>query len=271
MLRNAHKPPTLSRGLWRAVAAFAITPSLMFAATVQQPIGHLGSVTMTQTNAQEWTKIAIPVILRQPVVIGGPISRSNTHPVTLRLRAVTSEGFEAQIDEYDYLDGSHPQESWAWWALERGVQQLPSGQRAEAIITGASGSAWTSVPFQAGFTSTPVVFAQITSVNDSKAAVVRVRNITQSGCEIILQRQESLATTHPLETVHLIAVTSGSAPTLSVASTGNKVTNKSYALSTTAFGANPLLLAAMQSSNNLDTASVRLVGRTTKNVSINIE
>jgi len=81
-------------------------------------IFEVGSVTAVQTTGQTWHSVSLQHSYTNPVVVMGVPSFNGPDPVTMRIRNVTNNRFEYQIDEWDYLDGGHIAETIAYMVME---------------------------------------------------------------------------------------------------------------------------------------------------------
>ena len=61
-----------------------------------------GLLEVNQASSSDWHSVFFnQTFSASPVVVLGPLSFNNAHGATLRVRNVTSTGFEFQIDEWD--------------------------------------------------------------------------------------------------------------------------------------------------------------------------
>ena len=158
--------------------------------------------------------------------------------------------------------------------MESGSYELEDGTRVEAgrFDTGAV-SSFAKVNFAQPFNVTPVVFASTNTFNESDAVTVRMRKISASNFQIMLQEQEKNAKSHAVETISYIAWEPSSGEIdgmrFEVAGTGNSVTHKEYHIG---FGpdydAEPVFLSDMQTTDGGDTANVRCKNKTASGVDI---
>jgi hypothetical protein len=187
------------------------------------------------------------------------------------VRNVTSTGFEFQIKEWDYLDGTHASEQVSWMAIEAGKHTLANGQVVVAGSTTAS-SAASSVNFGAsGFTSKPLVLAQVASENQAAAMTERVGAVGTNGFKLSLEQQEANSGTILPETVHWIALEPGSGTGGGlIAGTIDPVTNTATTLTLpgTSVTDHFAFLADLQTIRGSDPATLRLSGVMVDGVSI---
>ncbi len=80
-------------------------------------IGETGSLNISHA----WAYVSLKKTYSKPAVIFGGISRNGGQPVTVRLRNVTSNSFEVNLQEWDYLDGSHAVENVSYLVVEGGL------------------------------------------------------------------------------------------------------------------------------------------------------
>ncbi|MEM6422090.1 MAG: VCBS domain-containing protein, partial [Pseudomonadota bacterium] len=219
-------------------------------------VGEAGILTFFQPDRSTWLRVDFATEIEDPTVVMGPLTGRGGQPATLRVRDVTETGFEVQIDEWEYLDGYHIEESVSWLAVSAGTHQLADGRiLAAGTTTGRDG--WSDHGFDVSFDTVPVVVAQVTSVNDADTATVRLRDVTDSGFSHRLQEEEAADGRHGAESLSWIAVETGSDDVLA-GRTGNTVADRYGRLDFgDAFDTTPAFLAAMQTTNGGDTATVR--------------
>jgi hypothetical protein len=209
-------------------------------------------------------------------VVAKPISYNGAAPSVVRIRNVTSAGFEIRVQEWDYLDGSHSLEEISWLAVERGHWTLDGGAQVEAgdISTDSCGVAsFDSVTFLEGFSTTPVVMTSVATVNESDAVATRNRDVTTTGFEVTMQEQESNVQSHASESISYIAWEAG---TGNVSGMDYEVGTESVpdqAWATIGYGpfvSVPVFLADMQSTDDTDPCNVRYQNKTAGTVDVRV-
>jgi hypothetical protein len=167
--------------------------------------GEVGRVAVNQTDGAQWHSVNLINTYNDPVVIMQPSSYNGGDASTIRLRHVTSSGFEFQIDEWDYLDGGHTTETMGYIVMDAGAFEFDDGTRVEVgkVLVDHE---FTAVSLSQTFAQTPVVLSQSQTANDSSAIVTRQRNIGGGGFEVKLQEEEANDQIHAYETVGYIAV-----------------------------------------------------------------
>jgi len=176
-------------------------------------IGEVGLASNDTGGSDAWNSLSFVNEYDDPVVAMGPPSYNGSQPTTLRARNVSSGSIEYQLDEWEYLDGRHASEEVPFAVVESGRHTLSDGASLEASQRQVKHN-WRSVTFSEAFEGTPTVLVNRTSTNYEKAAVPRVRNVTNRGFEVRLQKEEAesdaLDTT---ERVGWIAIERGSGDT----------------------------------------------------------
>ena len=186
---------------------------------------EMGSVTVQDTFVSPtWTVVSFsqPFSTR-PVVVALP-TNDGGDPATLRIRNVTTTGFEIVQTEPSANDGPHPAMTTAYLAAEPGSHVLPDGNRlivlehsTTSFASQSLGSNWDSVPFPDVFVANPAVVAAIqTTANESQNPPstpsvpfmdVGVRNPNTATVQVTLERAESTAGTVTFpERIGIIAV-----------------------------------------------------------------
>ena len=203
--------------------------ALLVAAGLTAPAGafelEMNTLTVNDTfGVQSWTSVSFlqpfdtrPLVLVLPTQQGGD-------PATLRIRNVTTTGFEVVQTEPTANDGQHVTMNTAYLAIEPGDHVLPNGTRIAAIEVATSafanrliGTSWQTAAFPTAFTATPTVVAQIQTMNNEtgnppNASSVPfmdagIRNVTNGSLQLTLERAESVAgTVTSSERVAVVAI-----------------------------------------------------------------
>ncbi|EEE37053.1 vcbs repeat domain protein [Rhodobacteraceae bacterium KLH11] len=224
--------------------------------TAPTPIGESGTVSVAQTGPDQWHSVSFSAAISNAVVVLGPVTNVDGDPVTTRVRNVTDTGFEFQIDEWDYLDGIHGLESLGWLAVSAGTHELESGQK---IVAGTASVSTGFTQLNYGETLVnPILFSEVTSVNETDAVTTRMRNVTNTGFQAQIEEQES-GGAHIAETVSWIALESGAGAGFEAFRTADQLDERVDRFDfTTSFASAPVLLADMQSTDGGDTSTVRM-------------
>ncbi len=237
-----------------------------------------GTVTIDQASSATWHTVTFDQSIADAVVAMMINTSSGANPTTVRVRNITDDGFEFQMDEYDYLDGAHVTETLSWVAVAEGEHTLSDGSIVKAGTTteDAAGSSNVSFGGSAAFTGAPVLLTQVSTVNEDTAITSRVQNIDATGFNLRLREQEAGAgpngTAHATETVGWIAIQAGDGTLLNAGTSGDGVTHNT---ATVGHGGgaftDPAFVAQMQSRDGNDTATVRGVAVTATDAQFFIE
>ena len=207
-----------------------------------------------------------------PRVVAGPPSFAGGQACTTRLN-VGAASFEHLIQEWEYLDGPHANESLGYLALEDGAQTI--GSLAAEAGTASVSTGWTTVSFSQSFGAAPVVIAQVGSSNEATAVTTRIRNVTASSFQVQLEEEEANAQSHAAERVDWVANETGSTTfdgnSLVVGVTGNTVDEVWEAINFGASISGATFIAAMQTTNGGDTASLRHRNLTASSVEVQVQ
>ncbi|SMD32846.1 Por secretion system C-terminal sorting domain-containing protein [Reichenbachiella faecimaris] len=232
--------------------AYVLTP-------LELTIGEVGKITNDQVDGSEWTSVSLTNTYTNPVVIMSPLSYENGQPATLRVKDVTSSSFKYQIDEWDYLNGSHSEENFFYLVVEAGVYELDGGVTLQAGAT-SSDDDWASVAFTESFSTTPLVFAQTVTYNDAAALTTRIRWIDNEAFDLKVQEEEGSDNEHALETVAWLALSEGVGNigrTYEVNGTSRNYDHIFFEKYLTNTYDDPLLFAHMQTSYGSDACALR--------------
>jgi hypothetical protein len=180
------------------------------------------------------------------------------------MRNVTSTGFEIRIQEWDYLDSVHGQETVGYLVVERGRHTLGGNVHIEAgsKVTDQTKN-FVTVSFSQSFTVVPVVLTAVTSVNEAAAVTTQVQNVTTSSFQVRMQEQKKSTQSHAAETITYIAWTPSSGTLagdliFEVQKTPDEMTHQWKTLAfLEGFTAIPVFLADLQTTDGSDPASLR--------------
>ncbi len=157
----------------------------------------------------DWKKFYFGSIFEEnPLVIFGPSSYVNKDAMTNRIKSLTKEGFDFQLNKWNYVTTStFRDETISYFAIPAGSHQFGNiqAQAASASVT----SVWKAVNFSTAFETVPIVFTTQTTNNSSFPQTVRIRNVTKTGFEVALQKEEKVTATSPREYFSYVALTPG--------------------------------------------------------------
>lgn len=237
-------------------------------------IGEAGVVVQDQSGAGQWHRVEFDTALDDPSVVMGGFSGNGSAPYTVQLRNVSSTGFEFQIDEWDYLDGSHEAESISWLAIEAGTHRLADG-RVISAGDASVGDGFERIGFGDGmFDSAPVVLGQSVGTGNSMAVTDRIQSVSSTGFEASLFQQEARAGAIASQDFDWIAIEQGgSASTGALAGTtglavGHRATEIDFegSFDTGDFA----FLTDIQTGRGLDTATLQTVAIDTDTVVLRV-
>ncbi|MEM7431105.1 MAG: hypothetical protein AAF351_04095 [Pseudomonadota bacterium] len=188
----------------------------------------MGAVTVQDTSVvSTWTTVTfIQPFPTTPLVFALP-TNEGTDPSTIRVRNVTTTGFEIVMVEPSANDGPHAAMNTAYLAIEPGDHTLPDGTQLSAFTHITSSFAnrfisttWDTVPYPSPFTATPAILAQIQTVASESGTPpatssipfmdAGIRNVGTGTFQTTLDRVESTAgmVSSP-ETIAILAIDAG--------------------------------------------------------------
>lgn len=220
-----------------------------------------------------------------PAVVAKPATYNGGDPMVVRIRNITSSGFEIRPQEWDYKDGGHTTEQLFYVAADKGNYQvnLAAGDKIDVDAGGVAGfdrmchNGAATISFGTGFSTFPVVFSGIASFADATAVTTRNESVSSTGFGTCMQEQESNGgAQHGDETLNYVALAraSGSLPLSGVTvSTGALVeigdsggSNIDDSWDTidfdASFGDPPAVVMDMQTLNGSDPAVLRVANNT---------
>lgn len=167
-------------------------------------IGEAGSISRRQSNALQWHTVNLTEVHASPVVIMNLVTYAGKQPTHVRLRNVGPSSFEFQLEEWDYLDGSHIEEQLHYVVLQSGIHELP-GQRNLEVGRVMANHQFQYVPLR-GVIDDPVVLSQSQTYEDAEAIVTRQTDADDYGFFVKVQEEEGNRRAHPEEGIGYIAI-----------------------------------------------------------------
>ena len=247
-------------------------------ATMLGPLAafEAATISLVQPSKASWTEITFEKAFPEtPAVVMGPLSYNGTDPATVRIRNVSTKGFQFQIDEWDYRDGSHIEESLSYLAAQPGQSDLEGAPIVAGTLQDVAGTLQ-AFKFETAFKAPPVILFQVEANDSSPALVVRPRRITTTGFELRIQAEEKNRSRLKPHTIHFIAFEPGqylqpNGQPILVASSPDKVTHAWHRLEFPTSYSEPVFLAHMQTTGGGDTAALRHRNLESTGVQIRIE
>ncbi|GAA5144269.1 hypothetical protein GCM10023213_34100 [Prosthecobacter algae] len=224
---------------------------------------EVGDVIVTQASATTWTPVTFATSYTNPVVVTGPLSYRSSTSMTIRVRNVTTTGFEFQVDRWDHhsTQSHNIAEKLSYLVMESGTYAIGGTLWQAGAKTGVTQTG-TSQALASGFPAAPVLFCQVTTVADAQAVQSRVSAVTASSFAVELDESEIDTTPHAAETVHWVAMTQGSSNFFTTrmrfqAGTGTNIDSSFRTRTFSRPHADPYLFASMQTKNDTDPATLR--------------
>jgi Ca2+-binding RTX toxin-like protein len=238
-------------------------------------IGESGVESAVQTNSSLWHTVTFSASILNPIVKMSSMTNNDGDPYTIRVRNLTETGFEWQIDEFDYLDGSRSvAEEISWLAIEEGTHTLDNGAVIQAGRTTATNENQTTVTFNSAFGSAPVVLSQVMTDNDSAAVVTRNRNASTTNFQVNMLEEEDADGTHATEEIGWIAIEAVGSPASGFL-VGATTATVDETVTTINFGGTfdnvPVFVHDQQTTNGGDTSYSKADGVTTTTARVLIQ
>ncbi len=145
-----------------------------------------------------WTPVTFTTPFETvPVVFVSQLNSSTIHPLTARVRNVTTTGFEVKLQKESAIKTSISKESVAYLAVTQGTgtvndQKLIVGKTADNVI---KTTGYTKIDFGATIED-PVFIAQMQTCNDDTVtAVIRTLSLSTTFANVTKQRERSTGVT----------------------------------------------------------------------------
>ncbi|MEM9007334.1 MAG: choice-of-anchor Q domain-containing protein [Cyanobacteria bacterium P01_F01_bin.86] len=268
-------PSTDQRGVMRDsqidVGAFESQP---ISQPTSENIGEYGTLNLNH----EWQTISLDEAYVDPVVIVSDPTLNGKDPAAIRLRNITDNTFQIRLQEANYKDGWHTNESVSYLVMEAGDWTLSDGTRISAGTYNSNrltSQGFDSVNLK-DFGKTPTVLSQVQTFNGSDWVTTRTKGQSSKGFQLAMQEEEALnAGSHVNETIGWLAVDQGESSdgdTLLQGGTTGQNYNQNHATVTfeQGFDSAPAVIAKLGSYQGGDTANVRLNDITSEGFGIGV-
>lgn len=177
------------------------------------PDTSVDSVLLGQVSLDpHWLTVTLDGAPPLPVVILGPPTYYGGDPGVVRLMSVSSTGFEARFQEWDFRsrdfgDRAHALEKVSYLVLEQGRHLMNDGSiwEVSTFLAGGTGD-WHPVVFMEPFRATPYLFLTAQTSDGGQAISLRARNVTADGFEGALLEEEALMDGHAPEVIGYLAI-----------------------------------------------------------------
>lgn len=208
-------------------------------------------------------------VFNKAVAFVTPLTQNGKDAASVTISSVTTTGVDLRVEEPDSYDGTHVREDFSLMTFEEGSWNLADGTKIEVgttFIPAGVTERFFTVNFEQAFKEAPIVVVQLQTDNDPDWAIARVRNVTETGFQFALQEQEANDLFHAAdEILGWFAIDAADADGLIdwdglVAQTFRTTANQVPGTQTfdAALGLDPLISAAMNTTNGTDPAVLRL-------------
>ncbi|MCG8672037.1 MAG: LamG domain-containing protein [Pseudomonadales bacterium] len=160
-------------------------------------------------SPSQFTSVTFQQVYEYPPAVFALVDDGNTEPTYVRIRNVTTTGFEAvPVEPPDTVDASDLNSTIHYLAVTYGNHTFPDGTAIQVSSVDISnfqtklngGSSWLGLNFSSAFSSTPAVVAGIQTMNNEAShtpgspslpwLATAIRNVNASGMDLALERAE---------------------------------------------------------------------------------
>ncbi|WP_209428052.1 CARDB domain-containing protein [Pararhodobacter sp. SW119] len=248
-----HTAETVDYFVFKKAGTISAAPIHTFAETGTLTLNH---------NAQT---VTLQRSYEKPVVIAFVATENGADPVNVRIGDVSANKLTLQLQEPNYLDGWHTNETVNYMVVEAGTWILPDGTILEAGTLNSnqlSSNRFESVVFDAEFDSAPVILSQVQTFNGGDFVTTRQRSADSDGFQLTMQKEEALNSGgHVTETLGWVAIEAGSGTAGDVSWLAGSTSGVTHANASVGIGASVAggakVIAALSSFAGADSAWVR--------------
>ena len=239
------------------------------------PFAETGTLSLLHTPST----VTLQRIYDNPVVMAYVATENGAQPVTVRVGNVSGNSLTLQLQEPDYLDGAHTNETVNYMVVEAGSWVLPDGTLLEAGTLKSnqlSTQGFDQVAFDAEFATAPIVISQVQTLNGAAFVTTRQRNADADGFEVTMQEEQAgNSGGHTTERLGWVAVEDGSGTSNGInwiagRASGISETNTTVGLGDSLTGV-AKVVAALSSFNGADPAWARGNGSTKTTFDVSAE
>jgi hypothetical protein len=214
-----------------------------------------------------WQTINLDQTYTDAVIIASDPTLKGGDPVAVRIRNVGTDSFQIRLQEPNYKDGSHTNETISYLVAEAGDWELSDGTRISVgtqTSNKLSSAGFETIDLESGFTGSPAVLTQTQTFNGSDWVTTRTKSIGTGSFQVTMQEEEQLnGGAHVQETIGWIAVDSGdSSDGDTQLASGLTADVFTQATKTHTFGSSfdsaPTLLTKLATFDGADTANSRI-------------
>jgi hypothetical protein len=236
-----------------------------------------------ETGTLALSHVATTVTLERsydsPVVIAFVATENGAQPVNVRVSNVSGNNLTLQLQEPNYLDGSHINETVNYLVVEAGTWILPDGTLLEAGTLNSnqlSSQGFEKVAFDAEFDSAPVILSQVQTFNGADFVTTRQRDANADGVQLTMQEEEALnGGGHVTETIGWVALAAGNGTAGGVSWLAGSTAGVTHANASVGLGASMVgganVIAALSSFAGADSAWARGNGSTNTTFDVSVE
>jgi hypothetical protein len=145
-----------------------------------------------------------------PCVFTGAVTNNNlTALLTTKVKIASNRLMQLQLQPWAYqkITALTVEEKLPYFLIKPGTYDF-GGLKAIALKTTVSNT-WKTVNFPAPFDSVPVVLVSPATANNEVPVVVRIKNVTRNGFDVILQKESALSAVPVGEVFSYLAVQQG--------------------------------------------------------------
>lgn len=231
-----------------------------------------------QAEPEDWHQVDSRV---QPtgITVAKPLSYNGEEPAHVRLQNPLDGDFEYKIEEWDYLDKAHIDESFHLLSVSPAEHKVElrdgSTYRIKAEAVSTTDKFNTSSLGNFFETETPVILTQAQTYNGSESVVTRIKDVSNDSFDVRLTEQESNTDGHLAESVGYIALEEKVGymydEPFEVQRTGEVVNNEWFQISFEQTYEEPRFVAGLQTFNGIDTAALRYRNLSGTGVEVKVE
>ena len=215
-----------------------------------------------------------------PVIFALPPSFNGVDPAIARITNIQDDNFSVYLQEAEYRDGEHTQESLSYMVLEAGTWELADGTLLEVGTLNTNStttSSWSTIDFEHDFSTTPAILSQVQTNYGNQFVRTRQKSSSVEGFELAMEEEELLKPSgHLTETVGWLAIESGSGSwnglKYQASHTGTRIDHTWDTINFgTSFEQAPNLFASLASYRGGDSAGLRYFNLGSSQVQIKVE
>ena len=126
-----------------------------------------------------------------PVVVSQLVSASDETPATVRMKNISTSGFEVLVQSEEANNKKHGSETVSYIAVESGMYDGEFGLQEASVTDTSVNHNWYNLSFTKDYVVAPTIFASFQTSNGMDTGDLRIRNLSETGVNVKFHEEKS--------------------------------------------------------------------------------